>query len=89
MSKAIEALRTAVEAKMVDDFETGTVIRWVASGIYNYAAIKVSDGRWFTTAGSYNSFVEKVYDFQGLVDLLARVEVSEIGVATGDSWVSL
>jgi hypothetical protein len=79
---SMKALRKAIKGKNVDKFETGTVVRWLASGTYNYAAIKASNGQWYTTAASFNSYVSQIVDFDGLCDILARSEVAEIEVLT-------
>lgn len=84
---SMKALRKALKSKIVDEFESGTVIRWTASQRYTYAALKVDNGMWYTTATNFNSFVDQVVNFDTLVEILARAEVSEIQVS--DNWLSL
>jgi len=84
---SMKALRKALKDKNVDKFETGTVIRWVRSGKYNYAAIKAGNGAWYTTAASFNSFVNQILSFDDLIDTLADSEVDEIEVSS--AWEAL
>ena len=80
---AVESLRKALKKKVVDKFEEGTVIRWTAAGRYTYAAVKTSIG-WFTTARGYdgNGLVAKQYEYEELLEVLARGEVTNLSVAT-------
>ena len=80
---AIEGLRKALKKKVTDRFEVGTVIRWLAAGRYNYAAIKTEVG-WFTTARGYdgNGMVAKCYEYEDLIEMLSRAEVTGLSVAT-------
>jgi len=84
---SMKALQKALKGKNVDKFEVGTVIRWVASDKYNYAAIKAGNGQWYTTAASFNTYVSQILDFDGLCEVLARSEVKDIEVSTG--WASV
>jgi hypothetical protein len=77
---SLKELKKAVK-KSKDDFATGTVVRWVASDRYTYAAIKTPVG-WVTTARYGNSFVPQTLDFDGLLDIVARAETSKVEVAT-------
>jgi hypothetical protein len=79
---SMKALKKALKGKNVDKFDVGTVIRWKASGTYNYAAIKAGNGQWYTTAASFNSYVSQIVDFDGLCDILSRSETDEIEVST-------
>lgn len=81
---SMKALQKALKGKNVDKFEVGTVIRWVASDKYNYAAIKAGNGQWYTTAASFNTYVSQILDFDGLCEVLARSEVTDIRVS--DTW---
>ena len=81
---SLKALEKALKGKKVDKFDTGTVIRWVASGRYNYAAIKAGNGMWYTTAASFNTYVSQIVDFDGLCEILARSEVTEVNVS--ETW---
>lgn len=80
---AIESLRKDLKEKVTDKFEVGTVIRWTGGGRYSYAAIKTSIG-WFTTARGYdgNGIVNKVYDYEDFVEMLAKGDATDIEVAT-------
>jgi hypothetical protein len=78
---SIEKLREAIEEKVTDTFEVGTVIRWTASDRYTYAAIKTAVG-WATTASSTNRFVDGLVEYDELVEILARSETSNVKVAT-------
>lgn len=79
----LKALRKALKNKVVDEFETGTVIRWLASDRYTYVAVKTPVG-WYTSAKVYNDFVPQVVDFDELTEILSRSETSNIEVA--ESW---
>lgn len=66
------------------EFESGTVIRWVSSGQYTYAALKTPMG-WFTTARvmpGYAQRVPQVATWEELLKILLRPETSTICVAT-------
>lgn len=78
---SMKALRKALKDKKVDKFDVGTVIRWKSAGVYNYAAIKAGNGKWYTTAASFNSFVSQILDFDDLVEVLSRAETDEIDVS--------
>lgn len=82
----IKLLRKALEDKVTDLWPAGTVIRWTASDRYIYVAVKTPVG-WFTTSRSGNSFVPQQMDYEGLVEVLARSETSNIEVAT--TWETL
>jgi uncharacterized membrane protein len=69
---SMKALRKALKNKNVDKFEV---------------AIKAGNGRWYTTAASFNSFVSQILDFEGLIEVLSRAETDEIEVSTG--WEGL
>lgn len=84
---SMKSLKKAIGKANKDTFETGTVIRWVAAGRYNYAALKAGDGRWYTTAQSYNTYVSGSYDFDGLLTVLTKSEVSEVAVST--DWAEI
>lgn len=86
MAKAIESLEKFLGDKVVDQFEVGTAIRWVAAGRYNYMAFKTPIG-WFTTAGTGNRYVDSFVSFEGLGKILKRSEVTNIEVAL--NWVPL
>jgi hypothetical protein len=80
-NKAIAALRKQLKAKNVDKFQTGDVIRWVAGGIYSYAAIKTPVG-WYTTASTAAyRHVAQILQWDDLLDVLSRSEATEIQVA--------
>lgn len=78
---SMKALRKALKDKKVDKFDVGTVIRWKSAGVYNYAAVKAGNGKWYTTAASFNSFVSQILDFDDLVEVLSRAETDEIDVS--------
>jgi hypothetical protein len=77
----LKELRKALKDKKTDQFEIGTVLRWEAAGRYTYAALKTPVG-WFTTARDFNHYIDQVLDFDGLVKILLRPEVTDIVVAT-------
>lgn len=79
--KAIKTLRKELGKARRDEFPDGTVIRWVASDRYVYVALKTMVG-WFTTARPGNPFVPSVTDYEGLVEILTRAEVTDVEVAT-------
>lgn len=77
-----------------DPFKDGTVIRWdwtpnysdafIASGgarKYTWVALRAG-GRWYVTGQN-----ERVLDYEGLVELLARDSSSNVEVAT--AWESI
>jgi hypothetical protein len=79
---SIQAIRKAVRKARTkqDDFDQGTVVRWTASGIYTYAAIKTPVG-WFTTAREFNRFVPQTVCWEELLEILARPETTDIVVS--------
>lgn len=83
----MKSLQSALEKVNHDTFEVGTVIRWKASGQYDYAAIKAGDGKWYTTAQHYNTFVKGSYTFDDLLVLLTRTENTDVLVST--AWASV
>lgn len=83
---AIQQLMEAIGVKNIDPFANGDVIRWTGGGRYTYAAIKTPIG-WFTTARHENTFVEAVYDYEDLVDMLARGDATNIEVAI--DWIAI
>lgn len=87
VDKGIETVRKIVAETVRDEFPDGTVIRWQASGRYTYAAVKAGNGSWYTTAASFNSYVNQILDFEGLMDVITRSEVTEVAVAT--EWETL
>lgn len=92
MNAKIEALREALKDKVSDTFEVGDVIRWLSGGKYTYAALKTPVG-WYTTARLFhgqadgNGWVNQVYTYEGLLEMLARAEVTNVQVSTG--WETL
>lgn len=78
---AVQQLKETIGAKVTDPFANGDVIRWTGGGRYTYAAIKTSAG-WFTTARYGNTFVEAVYDYESLAEMLAKGDATDIEVAT-------
>lgn len=85
---SMKNLRKAIEksANKRDDFSLGTVIRWRASGRYDYAAIKTVAG-WYTTARDFNTFVPQTVDWEELLEILTRSETSDVRVAV--EWVDI
>ncbi len=84
---SVKALKDAVKKSAKDKFEVGTVVRWVSSGKYNYAALK-TDAGWYTTARSYNNtFVDEVVTFDELLEILARSETTDVAYA--ETWVEV
>lgn len=86
-NEAIERLRVDLKSKQTDLFKAGDVIRWRASDRYEYAALKTDTGRWYTTAQSANQFVDKVLDYDELLEVLGRTEATNIVVAS--AWTPL
>jgi hypothetical protein len=85
---SMKALRKALKSKVEDTFEVGTVIRWTGAGRYTYAAIKAGDGRWYTTAQSYNTYVDQSYATLGaLMKRLVESDVTDVAVST--EWASV
>lgn len=80
---SMESLREALANKITDQFVVGDVIRWRSLDRYDYAAIKVGNGNWYTTASFTNSYVPKILGFNELVDILARPESTNILLASG------
>ena len=77
---SMKQVKKAVK-KARDDFETGTIIAWTASDRYTYAAIKTPVG-WYTTASSAAAAfgVNKIIDFEQVLEILARGESSKVRV---------
>lgn len=85
-SRGLEVVREVVATATKDVFPTGAIIRW-QTGIYSYAAIKASNGSWYTTAASFNSFVPQIVSFEDLMEIITRSEVDEVAIAT--AWETL
>lgn len=85
---SVKAIKKARENKDRDQFAVGTVIRWLASGRYQYAALKTDIG-WFTTSRYGNQFVPQTISFEDLLDVLARNETTEVMVATPEDFRSI
>lgn len=86
---SMKTLKEALAEVKRDTFEDGTVIRWVASGRYTYAALKTPVG-WYTTAKAmpdYAQRVPQVVNFEQLLNVLGKSEVSKIEVAT--EWTGI
>jgi hypothetical protein len=66
-----------------DTYPPGTVIRWVASGRFDYAAMKAGNGLWYTTSRNEfgNEHVEKVYLFGDMLMMLSSDEVTDVEFA--------
>lgn len=77
----MDALQEAVSSSSKDTFEDGTVIRWLSAGRYLYAAIKTSAG-WYSTASFENGHVPKRMDFETLLEIMKRSEVTDVKVST-------
>lgn len=83
---SMKALRKAVKDGNKDNFDIGTVIRWLASGTYEYAVIKAGNGRWYVTGGG-NYFVKNAMTFDELLEALAKAEVTDVMVAA--DWIEV
>lgn len=86
-ARGLEIVRKAVAESVRDEFPSGTVIRWQRSGRYTYAALKVDNGKWYTTSASFNTYVPQILDFDDLLDVITESEASEVSVAT--AWETL
>ena len=78
---SMKQIKKAVR-KSKDDFAVGTIVAWTASEKYKYAAIKSPVG-WYTTASDRAAafgFVNKVLDFDEVLEILARGETAEVRV---------
>lgn len=78
---SMKSLQDARSKAQTDGFEQGTVIRWIASERYTYAALKAG-GLWYTTAQEFNTRVPQSVTFEKLLEILSRSEVSDVAVAT-------
>lgn len=83
-SKA-QDLRSVIGQKLVDNFETGDVIKFVAYKKYHYAAIRGDNGIWYTTA--VKGDIPKTLYFKQLIDVLRSPEVESVQVATDYSFI--
>lgn len=81
---AIAGLRKALSKVQRDQFPVGEVIRWTSADRYTYAAIKTPVG-WYTT--SNNCIVEKMMDYEELVETLGRDDVTDVQIAK--EWETL
>lgn len=82
----LDRLRGDLDSKVTDRFPEGTVVRWKSGGRYTYAALKAG-GRWWIT-GTANYYGGRVFDYDGLLDILGRSDVSDISAAL-NNWESL
>ena len=64
-------------------FETGTVVRWVGSGRFTYAAILCENGAWYTTSRAGNPYVAQTVTFDGLLEIISRAETTDVEIAAG------
>ena len=86
---SMETLKKELADVKRDTFDDGTVIRWVASGRFTYAALKTPVG-WFTTARvmpEHAQRVPQVVTFDGLLKILSKSETSKVEVAT--EWTAV
>lgn len=84
---SMKSLQQAVKKSQKDEFEEGTVIRWIASGKYMYGAMKTSVG-WYTTATSHNNgSVPQVLTFDRLLEIIGKAETTQVAVAT--QWMEI
>lgn len=70
--------------RQLESYQEGTVVRWVSSGQYSYAALKTPAG-WFTTARAMPDYAQRtpqVADNRELALILTKKEVSKVFVAT-------
>lgn len=83
MTASIDRLREDLKTKVTDPFVNGDVIRWTSGERYIYAAVKTSAG-WFTTAGGGNGnyFVPGNLDYEELLEVLAKSDVTEVETST-------
>jgi len=79
---SMKSLQDARAKAQSDEFEIGTVIRWVSSGRFNYAALKAGNGLWYSTAQDFNTHVPQVMSFEKLLEVLGKSEVSQVLVST-------
>lgn len=72
----------------LENRQTGTVVRWVQENnrrAYTYAAIKISNGAWYTTATTENPYVEHQMLSKTFSALLRQPNVSDVSASAG--WV--
>lgn len=97
-SKGLKKLKKRLQKKAAregEDFPTGTVIRWKLKDRYDFAALKVSNGYWYTTtyssratqASEVGVTIGKRLTFAGLLRTLEQPEVTGVLIAT--EWTSL
>lgn len=87
VSRGLSLVRKVVADSIRDEFPAGTVVRWQRSEVYTYAALKVDNGKWYTTAASFNTYVGQILDFEDLLGEITSPETSEVAVAT--AWETL
>lgn len=80
---SVSKLREAIGEKD-DDFAEGEVIRWTSGGRFTYAAVKAG-GRWWIS-GNGTWYGGHVFDFEALVKILGRSDVTNVEVADPDAW---
>lgn len=86
---SMKTLKEALAEVKRDTFEEGTVIRWVASGRYTYAALKTPVG-WYTTAKAMPDSAQRVpqvVNFDQLLAILSKSETTKVEVAT--EWTAI
>lgn len=78
---AAAILAETLAERNTDPFKVGDVVRWTASSNFTYAALKTPAG-WFTTARTGNVYVDsRLEDYEELVEILSRSEVTDIVVS--------
>ena len=71
------------EQENKDPFAGGTVIRWLAMGKYEFAALRADNGFWYLTggAGMYGTSMKTFNDLLGILDEPEN-EITKLQVAT-------
>lgn len=71
---------------MEDTHPVGTVIRWISSDQYTYAAVKATPTQWYTSSaargGVVTSSVGQILSWPGLWGVLTRTESSDVEIAS-------
>jgi hypothetical protein len=81
-TRAIKKLGKDV-AKLKDDFDEGTVIRWLSvtsdDKTYTYVVVKAA-GKWWIT-GTALWYGKQIFTYEELVGILSRSDVATVEVA--------
>lgn len=85
VKRAADSLREDLGASVKDKFADGTVIRYKAADRFTYALLKTGGKWWITGSGAW--YGKRTFDYDEVVEILGRSDVTDIRVAT--AWTEI